>query len=91
MMNHTKKFDLMAIVDFLKRMDGWDFVPTKFQKWRSNGLGCFVNISKYMTNQQLIFGVPSVLDILNVINGSNPNCGKKKVSKSKANNSLISL
>ena len=80
MTNYVAEFDPIAILGLVKRPKGSDFAngPNRSPESISNCLDVFVNILKYMMDQQLIFDLLVLLNLLNMINGSNHNYGTHK-------------
>lgn len=81
MMNQMAKVVTFIIWGLLRRLNCSDFTngPHRSQKWWSNDLNIFVNISKYMKNQRLIFDLVAVLDLFNKIYSLDLDCETHKV------------
>lgn len=77
MMNHTMKFDLIAILVLLKGPDDSDFTngDYKFSKIVIQGFFFFANISRLVRSQLLVFYHIAIWGLLKMINSSNLDCG----------------
>lgn len=77
MINHVARFDPIAIWGPVERLNSSDLAKgaQDVQIYWSNSLDFFINISRYMRDQRLIFDIRAVLSLLKMVNGSNHDCG----------------